>query len=878
MALLHYQNIVDHRPDILMERSVRGLQVFYEFLTRTKEFMESDASVMRLRWTLGSCPSDEDSERHTKGLWVELIEPQDRPSETEAAFRAFLDENVHNVYELTLEDFWDTVVQNSSSRYKFTRNHRIQVLDRDPETQQICLERMPDESSQLILQPNTWTIECQRKALMALQDKPKRDHLPLLRLFESHYHAKWDEAIPASINDGDWMVLRDSERNGTDEQRQFVEIALNTPDFALLEGPPGSGKTTAICELILQLAKREKRILLCGSTHIAVDNVLERLMDKDNCFRDTVIPVRIGDHSRVSEKARPWRIDEFVKTERNRILKELNSVKNPTASQSEFKKLLEQGSGVIERMVLDAANLVCGTTIGILQHPDIRAQKGEEHSSINPEFDVLIIDEASKTTFQEFLVPALWAKRWIIVGDPKQLSPYVDDEAMAVNIEACLRDEEIRNACIDTFLAANRYQPRVAAVATTRDETKRAYLAQCEEHNVDIADADQEDGIDMQTASIVIGKEGNLLKRADELPLDITTIRDPDNTLQTIQRRADAWQRLAGKIELEQPRWASQVGWRTVSLYALRLTNKSKTRGDDRDDNQNTRAKKLERDINKLLPVSKLKQYQGRCFSGIERVQRVALPSILESLQNGFGPNKGQRNGTALSDGLPDWVREQRHVLLSTQHRMHPEIAEFSHEHIYDREALITPQSMTRERDWSYPGYRHRAIWIHVPAKHYLRNNTNSAEANQIVDELRRFDEWAETNPNPRGENAAWEVAVLTFYRGQEREIRKHLRKWRDLRGTMRHFYRGTKKRPYMAIELCTVDRFQGHEADLVLISFVNHRPTTFLESPNRLNVALTRARYQRVAIGDRNAMAKGERDGVLQKFAKSQRRILPIK
>ena len=74
-----------------------------------------------------------------------------------------------------------------------------------------------------------------------------------------------------------------------------------------------------------------------------------------------------------------------------------------------------------------------------------------------------------------------------------------------------------------------------------------------------------------------------------------------------------------------------------------------------------------------------------------------------------------------------------------------------------------------------------------------------------------------------------------------------------------------------MTVELCTVDRFQGHEADLVLISFANRRPTSFLESPNRLNVALTRARYQRVAIGDRRAMRRA-RDGALREFAKGER------
>ena len=100
---------------------------------------------------------------------------------------------------------------------------------------------------------------------------------------------------------------------------------------------------------------------------------------------------------------------------------------------------------------------------------------------------------------------------------------------------------------------------------------------------------------------------------------------------------------------------------------------------------------------------------------------------------------------------------------------------------------------------------------------------------------------------------------MLTFYRGQEREIRDHLRRWTRQGNGMRHFTRGTKGRPHITIELCTVDRFQGHEADLVVLSFASARPTSFLESPNRLNVGLTRARYQRVVVGDRNAMARAK-------------------
>lgn len=853
--------------------------------------MESDASVKRLAWTLGNYPLDDDKEQDENEFWIELTEPEDRPNESEAVFRAFLDENVKEVFELKPGDNLERASQSPNDNIKFNREAQIRILDRHPQTQQLRLERLPDERAQLVLRPNTWQIECQRRALRALQNEPKLDHRPLLRLFESLDHAEWDTVIPASINEDDWMVLTDIKRDGTDEQRRFVKIALGTPDFALLEGPPGSGKTTAICELILQLAKQGQRVLLCGSTHIAVDNVLERLMDENNPHRNSVIPVRIGDRRLVSEKARPWQIEVFVKTERERILQKLNRVKNQTSSQEELHSLLLQGKAVIERMVLEAANLVCGTTIGILQHPDIRARSKEGHRGIDPEFDVLIIDEASKTPFQEFLVPALWAKRWIIVGDPKQLSPYVDDDAMAVNIEACLPDENVRNACIDAFLATNRFQPRIAAVVTESQETKRTYVAQCNAMKVAVGDADQKDETDIWSASVIVGKKDSLLQRADELPLDITTVRATDDGLPLIQRRADAWKSLSGQTSREQPSWASELGWRTARLYELRLTKEPVLRNDiteiyrtydissedytkedqkQKDKEWKSKAKKLEEDIEKLLPNSGNGKDGKEVSKDIARVRRVALPSILESLQNGFERDERQNKGTALSDGLPPLICKRRHVLLSTQHRMHPEIAKFSHDHIYDKEALETPEYMERERHWSYSKYSHRTIWINIPAAQYFRNNRNSAEARQVVKELLRFDEWAKIN-RPEGGSVAWKVAVLTFYRGQEREIRDHLRKWTKLHRSMRHFHRGPERRRYMTIELCTVDRFQGHEADLVLISFVNRRPTSFLESPNRLNVALTRARYQRVIIGDRGAMLRGDQDGVLWKLANSE-------
>ena len=100
-----------------------------------------------------------------------------------------------------------------------------------------------------------------------------------------------------------------------------------------------------------------------------------------------------------------------------------------------------------------------------------------------------------------------------------------------------------------------------------------------------------------------------------------------------------------------------------------------------------------------------------------------------------------------------------------------------------------------------------------------------------------------------------WEVALLTFYKGQEAELRRRLQRESGQRGNTRNF-RLPRSSGKVHATLCTVDRFQGHEADIVFLSFVKSGAVGFLNSPNRLNVALTRARYQIVLIGHRSFFA----------------------
>ena len=203
--------------------------------------------------------------------------------------------------------------------------------------------------------------------------------------------------------------------------------------------------------------------------------------------------------------------------------------------------------------------------------------------------------------------------------------------------------------------------------------------------------------------------------------------------------------------------------------------------------------------------------------------------------------------GSPLADGFdPDFLVERREI-LTYQHRMHPEISHFPRRRFYyersgQSEALLDNPML--QRSWGYREYPRREHWIDVENGHVYRG-ANEAEAKRMMEELDKFADYAETASPSDNPERLWTVACLCFYRGQERKLKELLQKKTGMSNRSTHFvYRG------LMITLCTVDRFQGQEADIVFLSMVQTRRVGFMDSPNRLNVAVTRARYQNVIIG----------------------------
>jgi len=747
----------------------------------------------------------------------------------------------------------------------------------------------PPENSVLTVKVNTYQLRKQIEAISTLMRMPVGEHAKLIKLFENRERSDWQ--TPTNERIREWFVITDDTRSGSKEQRQFIHQALNTPDFAILEGPPGSGKTTVILELICQLARQGKRVLLCGSTHVAIDNVLERLKEKKNgtnlLEQFHILPVRIGDEQRISEDIKEFQINNLI---------EENSID--------------------ERFLLDVSNLVCGTTIGILQHPKFKERKGVakkddtgkfryySNEPIVPEFDYLIIDESSKTTFQEFLVPALYAKKWILVGDVMQLSPFTEREEIVSNIE---------QLSIEGKYILNELQQAVFYLQKMKDiffyETKEGKREKSK-HNKFVLPVDFKVLIEIQKEleykqnkdfvnKIIYLIHKKNLNEFSKLELSVTDLIFIESNLlesnlnlipeshavlrstkweesehaftHNVYQQQHSFQHKEKGREFEnsfdivesvnthfvEKSWAEEIAWRVDREHQIRLTKNSKLKG--------SYGKMIEEFIPKSLDKEKVEEQ-------INTIASMAFPSILESLVKGISGRKLKFEST-ISEGFNQYDIQHRKTTLKYQHRMHPDISKFPREQFYQSEnALLDlnqPKHIKDIRQWNYTEYPYRNIWIDVKGNAIKGKNKN--EVKTLLKELKEFIDYAKNNAQPEGKE--WTVACLTFYRGQETLLREELQKLTRSENGYSNF-NITSGKHRVNIKLHTVDKFQGQEADVVFLSMVQTNRDGFLDNPNRLNVAITRAKFQLVIIGSYEYYSQKSYSEDLRELAKNTHKV----
>ncbi|TPL57356.1 serine/threonine-protein kinase, partial [Mesorhizobium sp. B2-4-3] len=108
----------------------------------------------------------------------------------------------------------------------------------------------------------------------------------------------------------------------------------------------------------------------------------------------------------------------------------------------EWRQRFGQSSDFHGAFVSDC-DLIAGTCLGVAAH-----------ALQSVEFDLCIVDEASKATPTEMLVPMAKSRKWVVVGDPNQLPPFVDDslESRQELARHGIGRDEARRTLLDHFI------------------------------------------------------------------------------------------------------------------------------------------------------------------------------------------------------------------------------------------------------------------------------------------------------------------------------------------------------------------------------------------------------------------------------------------
>jgi superfamily I DNA and/or RNA helicase len=209
--------------------------------------------------------------------------------------------------------------------------------------------------------------------------------------------------------------------------------------------------------------------------------------------------------------------------------------------------------------------------------------------------------------------------------------------------------------------------------------------------------------------------------------------------------------------------------------------------------------------------------------------KRAVIVGDLNQLPNVVDDKMKEKTDAVFDDfSIPESYRYSNHSLLASvmeifprvpntllreHYRCHPKIIEFCNQKFYDNQLIILSESKSE---------REPLIVYKTVAGNHAREKTNQRQIDMIINEI---------IPNEKLEGV--DLGIVTPYRNQTNALQQA--------------FNGTQ------IKADTVDKFQGRENDVIILSTVDNEISEFTDNPNRLNVAISRAIKQLILVVNGN-------------------------
>lgn len=665
----------------------------------------------------------------------------------------------------------------------------------------------------------------------------------------------------------------------TDRQKEALSIAINTPDIALIVGPPGTGKTQVIAALQRRLAETlgenslQHQVLISSYQHDAVDNALNRA----EVFG--LPAVRVGGKGR-RDKGGIDPIDVWCERKRKEISTILDS-----------RRLNEPLAQPLEELDRRIATL------------RLASLSTDERQTQFEAIDALL----RRLAALELRLPPALRIRW-------------EDF-----LEQNKRVESQRQASSSIGLVRLLRSLRTSTVGFADDGVDRAYQLERALRRGNVALEEQEWQLLKRLSSETSVSKTDLTQLAAFKDALLDRLKPDYRPPQLKQVLNDAALEILSDIELaiDEPLLQSRRGISSVvSSYHAALAQEPKE------------AARAVREYASIVGAT-CQQSAGKAMSSLKELSNLEasediefdtvvideaaranpldlfvpmamarrrivlvgdhrqLPHLVQRdledeliAKQSLTETQAKAYEQSLFERLVKQLREQekvdgikRVVMLDTQYRMHPTLGNFISKQFYESEGLGVLHSGKTAQDFAHsiPGYQGQcAAWLDIPLqegkeKYLAPGYERRSEARAIAKEVKRITDAC---------GPELSIGVISFYRAQcdcilDAFIDQGLAETEDGEVRISGPYRKTGSGDER-LRVGTVDAFQGKEFDVVFLSVVRANDKVIsgqadgikkerllngkyghLRVANRLNVAMSRQRKLLIAVGDM-CMAQG--------------------